>query len=66
MRAIYLYEIATGFFRRFFFGECGNEKKAGRMSREMIKQRRNIGKHAAKNLFSAENTGEEIKSITYS
>lgn len=35
------------------------------MSREMIKQRRNIGKHAAKNLFSAKNTGEEIESIAY-
>lgn len=35
------------------------------MSREMIKQRRNIGKNAVKSLFSAENTGEEIESIAY-
>lgn len=35
------------------------------MSREMINQRRNIGKHAVKSLFSPENTGEEIKSIAY-
>lgn len=31
------------------------------MSREMIKQRRNIGKRAVKSLFSGENTGEEVK-----
>ena len=35
------------------------------MSREMIKQRRNIGKRAVKSLFSGENTGEEIESIAY-
>lgn len=35
------------------------------MSREMIKQRRNIRKRAVKSLFSGENTGEEIESIAY-
>lgn len=31
------------------------------MSREMIKQRRNIGKYAVKKPFSAENTGGDKK-----